>query len=98
MALSFRHSFIAGAIVVVATSTGFARSTQNGELWREVEIIRTEHGVPHIRATTLRAGAYGLCSRIHPSPGRIGLSNAISTTPRLKFCVRGEDLGRPPSR
>ena len=60
MASSFRHSFIAGAIVVVATSTGFARSTQNGELWREVEIIRTEHGVPHIRATTLRAGAYGL--------------------------------------
>lgn len=30
------------------------------ELWRDVEIIRTEHGVPHIRATTLRAGAYGL--------------------------------------
>jgi acyl-homoserine-lactone acylase len=30
------------------------------ELWRDVEIIRTEHGVPHIRAKTLRAGAYGL--------------------------------------
>jgi acyl-homoserine-lactone acylase len=30
------------------------------ELWREVEIIRTEHGVPHIRATNLRAGGYGL--------------------------------------
>ena len=51
---------IAGASIVLAASSGFARSTQNGELWREVEIIRTEHGVPHIRATTLRAGAYGL--------------------------------------
>lgn len=30
------------------------------ELWRDVEIIRTEHGVPHIRATNLRAGGYGL--------------------------------------
>ena len=30
------------------------------ELWRDVEIIRTEHGVPHIRAASLRAGAYGL--------------------------------------
>ncbi|HZI30267.1 MAG TPA: penicillin acylase family protein, partial [Gemmatimonadaceae bacterium] len=30
------------------------------ELWKDVEIIRTEHGVPHIRATSLRAGSYGL--------------------------------------
>jgi acyl-homoserine-lactone acylase len=28
--------------------------------WRDVEVIRTEHGVPHIRARTLRAGAYAL--------------------------------------
>ena len=33
---------------------------QAEELWRDVEIIRTEHGVPHIRATNLRAGGYGL--------------------------------------
>jgi acyl-homoserine lactone acylase PvdQ len=25
------------------------------ELWREVEILRTEHGVPHVRAATIRA-------------------------------------------
>ena len=30
------------------------------ELWRDVEVIRTEHGVPHIRARTLRAGGYAL--------------------------------------
>src|SRR4051812_21191480 len=30
------------------------------ELWREVEIIRTAHGVPHIRAQNLRAAGYAL--------------------------------------
>ncbi len=33
---------------------------QPAELWRQVEIIRTAHGVPHIRAENLRAGGYGL--------------------------------------
>jgi acyl-homoserine-lactone acylase len=30
------------------------------ELWRQVEIIRTGHGVPHIRAENLRAAGYAL--------------------------------------
>ena len=30
------------------------------ELWRDVEVIRTAHGVPHIRAANLRAGGYAL--------------------------------------
>jgi acyl-homoserine-lactone acylase len=30
------------------------------ELWRQVEIIRTKHGVPHIRAENLRAAGYAL--------------------------------------
>ena len=30
------------------------------ELWRQVEIVRTAHGVPHIRAENLRAGGYAL--------------------------------------
>src|ERR1700752_2487940 len=29
-------------------------------LWRQVEIIRTAHGVPHIRAENLRAAGYAL--------------------------------------
>jgi acyl-homoserine-lactone acylase len=32
----------------------------NSELWRQVEVIRTAHGVPHIRAETLRAAGYAL--------------------------------------
>src|SRR5438128_1215464 len=30
------------------------------ELWRHVEILRTAHGVPHIRAENLRAAGYAL--------------------------------------
>jgi acyl-homoserine-lactone acylase len=48
------------APILLLTATGDARWAQPEEFWRDVEIIRTEHGVPHIRATTLRAGAYGL--------------------------------------
>jgi acyl-homoserine-lactone acylase len=32
----------------------------SGELWRHVEIVRTAHGVPHIRAGNLRAAGYAL--------------------------------------
>jgi acyl-homoserine lactone acylase PvdQ len=32
----------------------------NPELWKQVEIIRTAHGVPHIRAENLRAAGYAL--------------------------------------
>jgi acyl-homoserine-lactone acylase len=30
------------------------------ELWRDVEVVRTAHGVPHIRAKNLRAAGYAL--------------------------------------
>lgn len=30
------------------------------ELWRQVEVVRTGHGVPHIRAQNLRAAGYAL--------------------------------------
>lgn len=32
----------------------------SSELWRQVEVIRTAHGVPHIRARSLRAAGYAL--------------------------------------
>ena len=53
------HFLVLSAATTVLGTT-VSRLTPVEELWRDVEIIRTEHGVPHIRATTLRAGAYGL--------------------------------------
>src|SRR5262245_21563529 len=44
---------------VLAKETTTAQSL-TPELWRQVEIIRTSHGVPHIRAENLRAAGYAL--------------------------------------
>jgi acyl-homoserine-lactone acylase len=51
------------SILAQQNSAGLAPSTRNQaavELWRQVEIIRTAHGVPHIRAENLRAAGYAL--------------------------------------
>jgi acyl-homoserine-lactone acylase len=47
--------------VLLVTGALFPRSSGGGaELWTQVEIIRTAHGVPHIRAENLRAAGYAL--------------------------------------
>src|SRR4051812_12409701 len=48
------------ALIVAAVSLVGFSSPPAPELWREVEIIRTAHGVPHIRAQNLRAAGYAL--------------------------------------
>jgi acyl-homoserine-lactone acylase len=50
-------------VVVFALAGGLVLgrpSEPPAELWREVEVIRTAHGVPHIRAENLRAAGYAL--------------------------------------
>ncbi|MDP9179039.1 MAG: penicillin acylase family protein [Gemmatimonadota bacterium] len=49
---------VAGLILVHAFPA--AAQAPDAELWRQVEIIRTAHGVPHIRAESLRAAGYAL--------------------------------------
>jgi acyl-homoserine-lactone acylase len=48
------------ALAVVALSVRSPGPLAPGDLWREVEVIRTAHGVPHIRADNLRAAGYAL--------------------------------------
>src|SRR5438874_11063299 len=44
------------------------------ELWRQVEVIRTAHGVPHIRAENLRGAGYALAGVMSEDYGpRTGL-------------------------
>jgi acyl-homoserine-lactone acylase len=43
-----------------STDVGVRATDPALELWRQVEVIRTAHGVPHIRAENLRAAGYAL--------------------------------------
>lgn len=53
-----RVAFLASPLLLVSGAANLSPRAE--ELWRDVEIIRTEHGVPHIRAANLRAGGYAL--------------------------------------
>lgn len=62
-----RMKGLAGALTValalVLGSSGPRALSSAGQvqpLWQEVEVIRTAHGVPHIRAENLRAAGYAL--------------------------------------
>jgi len=48
------------ALYFVAPRAYQAGRASEAELWREVEVVRTAHGVPHIRAANLRAAGYAL--------------------------------------
>ena len=47
------------ALLVLAVAFANAQD-RTPELWQQVEVIRTAHGVPHIRAENLRAAGYAL--------------------------------------
>jgi acyl-homoserine-lactone acylase len=60
------------------------------ELWREVEIVRTAHGVPHVRAESLRAAGYAL--------GWLQCEDYGVVTPTRMWATRGQTArvtGRP---
>lgn len=48
------------SLAVLPLLPGGSAPRPDGELWRQVEVIRTAHGVPHIRADNLRAAGYAL--------------------------------------
>ena len=57
-------SLVPAALVIciaVGVTPGQAKKASAAtELWRQVEVIRTAFGVPHIRAANLRAAGYAL--------------------------------------
>jgi len=70
---------LVASVLVVASAT---TASQPSELWREVEIIRTTHGVPHIRADNLRAGGYAL--------GWLQAEDYGGVTPTRLWATRGQ--------
>ena len=75
-----RLAFFAMACSAVARDP--ARPAAAPELWREVEVLRTEHGVPHVRATTIRAAGYAL--------GWLQCEDYGSVTPERLWSTRGQ--------
>jgi acyl-homoserine-lactone acylase len=61
---------------------GAVATARSAELWREVEIIRTEHGVPHVRADNMRAAGYAL--------GWLQCEDYGAVTPTRLWATRGE--------
>jgi acyl-homoserine-lactone acylase len=51
---------LAIAVALCALTTDGAAQSASPELWRQVEVIRTAYGVPHIRADNLQAAGYAL--------------------------------------
>lgn len=50
--------FLARSLALSLLATPALALAQAPELWRQVEIVRTAHGVPHIRAENLKAAGY----------------------------------------
>jgi acyl-homoserine-lactone acylase len=78
--LKLRLGLVAVACALVAAAASTAPTTP--ELWREVEIVRTAHGVPHVRAETLRAAGYAL--------GWLQCEDYGSVTPGRLWATRGQ--------
>ena len=66
--------------MVLAGAAAAARS--DAELWRRVEVIRTAHGVPHIRAHDLRAAGYALGWMMLEDYGRVAAADLLESSGR----------------
>lgn len=76
------RTFVIGVVVWLLVATTVPTTAQQSELWRDVEIIRTAHGVPHIRAENLRAGGYAL--------GWLQAEDYGAVTPTRLWATRGQ--------
>ena len=55
-----RYSQTMLLVLLLAAAAAPAQTPPDSDLWRQVEVVRTAHGVPHIRAENLRAAGYAL--------------------------------------
>lgn len=62
---------------------GQAPANPETQLWRQVEVIRTAHGVPHIRAENLRAAGYALAWLQSEDYGPRAAMNVLEARGRL---------------
>ena len=80
-----RLMWVTAAGLFLALPFPAAAQATGTELWQQVKIVRTEHGVPQIRAENLRAAGYGL--------GWVMVEDYGARTPHGLLRARGE-MGR----
>ncbi|HEX6125747.1 MAG TPA: penicillin acylase family protein [Pyrinomonadaceae bacterium] len=88
----FFKAFIALIVLGAATTSqaqGLAdvrlETSRDRGLWRQVEVIRTTHGVPHIRAENLRAAGYALAWLQCEDYGTVTPMELLEATGRLSL-------------
>ena len=74
MQLLIKIIFACMLVVLGLVGSAFAREA---ELWRRVEVIRTAHGVPHIRAKDLKAAGYALAWMMLEDYGRVAAADLL---------------------
>jgi len=72
--------------LVAGVDTSRPGRTPSTDVWNEVEVVRTAHGVPHIRAESLRAGGYAL--------GWLQCEDYGAQTPMRLWATRGQTARR----
>src|SRR5687767_8766436 len=68
--------------LIVLGLAGAASARSDAELWRRVEVIRTAHGVPHIRAQDLRSAGYALGWIMLEDYGRVAAADLLESSGR----------------
>jgi acyl-homoserine-lactone acylase len=88
--MTFRRT---GSVMIVAWALAGGVDTarpapdqSRADLWNDVEIVRTAHGVPHVRAGSLRAGGYAL--------GWLQCEDYGAQTPMRLWATRGQNARR----
>lgn len=80
------------AVIVLLAAAAQIIAQKEQELWRDVEVIRTTHGVPHIRAKNLRSAGYALAWMQSEDYGSIVGMTVLGSSGRAASVVGYERL------
>jgi acyl-homoserine-lactone acylase len=69
-------------VMLLALAGAASAARSDAELWRRVEVIRTAHGVPHIRARDLKAAGYALGWMMLEDYGRVAAADLLESSGR----------------
>lgn len=84
---TFARLTLTAASVFFVFAAALQAQTTAEELWQKVEVIRTTHGVPHIRAKDLRSAGYALAWMQSEDYGSIVGMAVLASSGRAAFVI-----------